>query len=115
MNQLKPQEELVRRLAAAIRAAELYASGHPLGQRSVQALALACHQCLLSAPQVVIGFVGDEVVVDDARVTTVSAALIGLIRGLRERDVEKITFVRGVTPADIAHLVEGLRDRHAVP
>ena len=31
MNQLTPREELVRRLAAAIRAAELYASGHPLG------------------------------------------------------------------------------------
>jgi putative nucleotidyltransferase with HDIG domain len=114
MNQLTPREELVRRLAAAIRASELYASGHPLGQRSVQALALACHQCLLSTPQVVIGFVGDEVVVDDARVTTVSAALIGLIRGLRERDVEKITFIRGVTPDDIARLLEGLRNRHAV-
>ena len=72
MNQLTLHEELVRRFAAAIRAAELYASGHPLGQRSVQALTLACYQCHLSAPQVVIGFVGDEIVVDDARVTTVS-------------------------------------------
>jgi putative nucleotidyltransferase with HDIG domain len=114
MNQLTPREELVRRLAAAIRAAELYASGHPLGQRSIQALALACHQCLLSAPQVVIGFVGDEIVVDDARITTVSAALVGLIRGLQERDVEKITFIRGVSPEDIAHLLQGIRDRQSV-
>jgi putative nucleotidyltransferase with HDIG domain len=112
MNDATPREELVRRLAAAIRAAELYTSGHPLGQRTVQALALACHQCLLSAPQVVVGFVGDEVVVNDARVTTLSAALIGLIRGLRERDVEKITFSRGVTPDDLGHLLEGIRNRH---
>ena len=34
-------DELVRRLAAGIRAAELYSPQHPLVQRSVQALAVA--------------------------------------------------------------------------
>jgi putative nucleotidyltransferase with HDIG domain len=109
------REDLVRRLAAAIRAAELYSAGHPLLQRAVETLTAECHQLLQSAPQVVIGFIGDEIVVDDARVATrSSASLVGLVRSLRDRDVEKITFNRGVTTEEIRQLVAGVRDRDAM-
>lgn len=105
-------EDLVRRFAAAIRGTELYAPGHPLLQRSVEALTAACHESFQSALQVVIGFVGDEIVVDDARVITrSSAALAGLVRSLRERGIEKITFTRGTTAEDVRQLLEGLCDR----
>ena len=94
-------EELVRRLAAGLRAAELYAPQHPLVQRSVQALASACATFLTDAPSVVVGFVGDDVVVNDARLGKGSASLMGFVRGLRDREIEKITFHRGVTPTEV--------------
>ena len=95
-------DELVRRLAAALRAAELYAPQHPLVQRSVHALASAVTAHLGDNASVVIGFIGDDVVVNDRRLGKGSASLTGFVRGLRDRDIEKITFHRGVT-ADEVH------------
>jgi putative nucleotidyltransferase with HDIG domain len=97
----KNPDELVRRLAAALRAAELYAPQHPLVQRSVQALASASAAYLSDASQVVIGFIGDDVVVNDTRLGKGSASLTGFVRGLRDREIEKITLHRGVTPEEV--------------
>ncbi len=94
-------DDLVRRLAAGLRAAELYAPQHPLVQRSVQGLASACATFLTDAPSVVIGFIGDDVVVNDTRLGKGSASLTGFVRGLRDREIEKITFHRGVTPTEV--------------
>ena len=100
-------DELVRRLAAALRAAELYAPQHPLVQRSVQALTAAATGFLSDASSVVVGFIGDDVVVNDARLGKGSASLTGFVRGLRDREIEKITFHRGVAPDEIhAFLLE---------
>jgi putative nucleotidyltransferase with HDIG domain len=94
-------DELVRRLAAGIRAAELYSAQHPLVQRSVQALAGAAATHLGDAATLVVGFIGDDVVVNDTRLGKGSASLTGFIRGLRDREIEKITFHRGVTAEEI--------------
>ena len=106
-------EELVRRLAAGLRAAELYAPQHPLVQRSVQALASASAAFLTDAPSVVIGFIGDDVVVNDARLGKGSASLTGFVRGLRDREIEKITFHRGITAEEVKTFLEVLADRRA--
>ena len=97
----KNPDDLVRRLAAGMRAAELYSAQHPLVQRSVQALSVAVAAHLVDAATLVIGFIGDDVVVNDTRLGKGSASLTGFIRGLRDREVEKITFHRGVTPEEI--------------
>ena len=97
----KSPDDLVRRLAAAMRAAELYSPQHPLVQRSVQALSVAAAAHLGDAATLVVGFIGDDVVVNDTRMGKGSASLTGFIRGLRDREVEKITFHRGVTPEEI--------------
>ena len=60
-------EELVRRLAAGIRGAELYGPVHPLVQRGVAGLSAICQQLLQDEATLVVGFIGDEVVVNDAR------------------------------------------------
>jgi hypothetical protein len=66
-------EDLVRRLAAALRAAELYAAQHPLVQRSVAALGSATSAHLADSASVVVGFIGDDVVVNDTRLGKGSA------------------------------------------
>jgi putative nucleotidyltransferase with HDIG domain len=104
-------EELVRRLAAALRAAELYAPGHPLVERSVGALAAACAAHLAGAAAVVVGFVGDDVVVNETRLGRGSASLTGFVRGLRDREIEKITVHRGVTRDEVRALLDVLADR----
>jgi putative nucleotidyltransferase with HDIG domain len=104
-------EELIRRLAAALRGIELYSPTHPLVQRAIDALTNAATEGLQEAPSIVIGFIGDEIVVDGGRVPRGNAALVGLARDLRERDVEKITLKRGLTRDEVRHLVAAFSDR----
>ena len=106
-------EDLVRRLAAALRAAELYAPQHPLVQRSVAALASACTAHLSDAGSLVVGFIGDDVVVNDTRLGKGSASLTGFVRGLRDREIEKITFHRGITAEEIQLFLSELADRRS--
>jgi putative nucleotidyltransferase with HDIG domain len=106
-------EDLVRRLAAALRAAELYAPQHPLVQRSVAALAAACTDHLADGASVVIGFIGDDVVVNDTRLGKGSASLTGFVRGLRDREIEKITFHRGITSEELQSFLSELADRRS--
>jgi len=107
----KSAEELVRRLAAALRGTELYSPAHPLVQRSIDALSHAATEALAAAPQIVIGFIGDEIVVDSVRLPRGAATLIGFARDLRERDVEKVTFTRGLTRDELRGLVAALSER----
>jgi len=107
----KAAEELVRRLAAALRGADLYSANHPLVQRGIDALSAAALEGLQRAPTIVIGFIGDEVVVDALRLPRGSASLVGFARDLREREIEKLTFSRGLTRDEIRGLVAALGDR----
>jgi len=107
----KKAEELVRRLAAALRGTELYAPNHPLVQRGIDALAAAATEGLQSASSIVIAFIGDEVVVDAARLPKGAASLVGFARDLREQDVEKITLSHGLNKEEIRGLVSVLADR----
>ena len=104
-------EELVRRLAAALRATELYAPNHPLIQRSVDTLSAAVVAGLQSAGSIVVAFIGDEIVVDATRLAKSSASLAGFVRDLRDREVDKITFSRGATKDEVRLLVAVLSDR----
>jgi putative nucleotidyltransferase with HDIG domain len=106
-------DELVRRLAAALRAAELYTPQHPLVQRSAGAFAQSCAACLVSQESVVIGFIGDDVVVGDTRLGRSTASLTGFVRGLRDREIEKITVHRGVTPDEIQGFLTELAAKRA--
>src|SRR5579862_4075653 len=104
-------DDLVRRLAAALRGTELYSPTHPLVQRGIDSLATAAVDGLAAAPTIVIGFIGDEVVVDSTRLPRGSASLVGFARDLREREIEKITLSRGLTRDEVRAFVVALGDR----
>jgi putative nucleotidyltransferase with HDIG domain len=104
-------DDLVRRLAAALRGSELYSPAHPLVQRGLDALSTAVTEALQYAPSMVIGFIGDEVVVDALRLPKGTASLAGFARDLRERQIEKITITRGVTRDEVRGFVLALGDR----
>jgi putative nucleotidyltransferase with HDIG domain len=104
-------DEIVRRFAAALRASELYAARHPLVERSIASLVEGCTGHLAYASSLVIGFVGDDVVVNDARLGKTSASLSGFVRGLRDRDIEKISIQHGITAGDMQAFLAELADR----
>jgi putative nucleotidyltransferase with HDIG domain len=104
-------DDLVRRLAAAIRGATLYSPNHPLVQRGVDALVGLCASLTTQTEHIVIGFIGDEVVVNAERLPKSAAALVGFARDMREREIEKITIHRGVTREDLRTFIFELPDR----
>jgi putative nucleotidyltransferase with HDIG domain len=109
-------EELIRRFAAALRSTELYSPAHPLVQRGIDALTTAAVEPLQATPSIVIGVIGDEVVVDGARLPRGSASLIGFARDLRDRGIEKVTMTRGLSRTEVGHLIAAFTDRaSAVP
>lgn len=106
-------EDLIRRLGATVRAAELYAPTHPLVQRTAVGLHNALTPMLEGSPTVIVGFLEDDVVVNDFRLARGSANMAGLLRDMRDRKVEKITFARGVEVTDLRALMDELADRTA--
>ena len=104
-------EDLVRRAGAAIRSAELYTPTHPLVLRTVSALDAALAPALAENPTVIVGFLENDIVVNDFRLPRGTANAMGLLRDMRDRKIEKITFARGVEIADLRALVDELADR----
>jgi len=107
----KKSEDLIRRLAAALRGTELYSPTHPLVQRGIDAFTTAATEGLQAAPSIVIGFIGDEVVVDSNRLPRGTATLVGFARDLREREIEKITLSRGLSRDEVRNLISVFGDR----
>jgi len=107
----KTGEDLIRRLAAALRGTELYSPSHPLVQRGIDAFTASAVERLQQTPSIVIGFIGDEIVVDGTRLPRGTASLIGFARDLRDRGIEKITLTRGLSRADVGHVVAVFTDR----
>src|SRR6516165_2326367 len=101
-------EDLLRRIAAGVRAAQLYAPDHPLVARNMTALVgglVALHQ---QQPSITVGIVGDELVVADTPLPKVSSTMTELIKKLKEHKVERIAFERGVTQDELAALMHKL-------
>ncbi len=101
-------EETVRRLAAAVRGSQLYATGHPLVARNVSALAETLTLALANLPSITIGIVGDDLVVGDYPIPRAAETLGELMRRLRQSGIERIVIQRGVEPDEIERLVAGV-------
>jgi len=100
-------DELLRRLAAALRSAQLYSSGHPIIGRNVQGLSAAIQLLHALEPSIVIGIIGSEVVVDEMPIAAADA-LGGLPRRLQQVGVERVSIERGVTLDELAGFVEAM-------
>jgi putative nucleotidyltransferase with HDIG domain len=105
---LRFAEDAVRRLGAAVRAAQLYAPGHPLVGKSLDALAEAVVQLLADQPSVTLGFIDQEIVVGDSPLPKAAENYGELLRRLQAVGVERIAFERGVAPDELKTLVATL-------
>jgi putative nucleotidyltransferase with HDIG domain len=101
-------EELVRRLAAALRSTQLYAANHPLLIRNVTALVDTLSTVHATTPSIAIGIVGDELVVGGSPVPRAAEHLGELMRRLQQSGIERIVIDRGVEPAELTQLVQAV-------
>jgi putative nucleotidyltransferase with HDIG domain len=101
-------DELLRRFASGVRAAQLYASDHPLLARNIEGLVTALRTLHQQQPSVAIGIVGKELVVADTPMPKASSGMGELIKRLRDHEVERIAFDRGVTAEEAARFVHAI-------
>src|SRR6267142_5013194 len=100
-------DELLRRLAASLRSAQLYSPGHPIIARNLETLSSALQLLHTLQPVVIVGIVGDEVIVDDMPMA--KADTLGpLIRRLQQSGVERVTIERGVTVDEITAFIDAV-------
>ncbi len=90
-------DDLLRKLASGIRGSQLYAPGHPLTARNMEALAGVLRQLHGMHPALTTGIVGQDLVVADTPMPKASAQMGDLIRRLKAQEIERITIDRGVT------------------
>jgi putative nucleotidyltransferase with HDIG domain len=99
-------DDLLRRLAAAIRGAQLYAPGHPLVTRSITSLLETLATAHQHMPSVTIGIVGEDLVVGDIPIRDAAATMGELMRRVQQAGIERIVIDRGVQSDEIMRLVE---------
>ncbi len=93
-------EELLRAFSATMRSMQLYSKGHPIIMRNISALSTSIQLLHAMGPSVVIGLVGNEIIVDDMPVAKAEA--LGTVgRRLRESGIERITIDRGATTDEL--------------
>src|SRR5688500_19483010 len=82
-------DEVVRRLAASLRAVTLYAPGHPLGQRSINSFAEILNIMHSSSPAVTIGVVGEDLVGQDTPIPRAAEHMEKLGDQFRQAGIER--------------------------
>jgi putative nucleotidyltransferase with HDIG domain len=98
-------DELLRSFAATLRSAQLYSKGHPIVTRNLGSFSAALQLLHTLSPRVVIGLIGDEVIVDDTPIAKADA-MGPLVQRLRQNGLERITIERGVTLDELGRFVE---------
>jgi len=100
-------DEMLRRFAASLRSAQLYSRGHPIIARNLQALSAAIQLLHGLQPSVVIGVVGEQVIVDDTPLAK-GDTLGPLLRRLQQIGIERITIDRGVTADELSAFIDAV-------
>ncbi len=104
----KVAEEIARRLAAALRGAQLYAPEHPIVKRNAAALVDSVNVALATAPSVTIGIVADDLVVGEWPIPRAAETMGELMRRLQQAGIERIVIENGVEPDEITELVQAV-------
>jgi putative nucleotidyltransferase with HDIG domain len=99
-------DELLRKLASGIRGAQLYARGHPLTIRNLDALLGTLRQLHAANVPLTIGIIGTELVVADTPMTKASAQMTDLIRRLKAQGIERIVIERGITSEELEEFLQ---------
>jgi putative nucleotidyltransferase with HDIG domain len=104
----RTNEDLVRKFAAAVRAAQLYNPAHPIVSRSITGLVDTLAFIHASTPSIALGIVGDNLVVGDLPIPRATENFSELMRRLQQAGIERVVIDRGVEQAELIVLVQAL-------
>ncbi len=107
-NRVAQYDELLRRFASGVRAAQLYASDHPLLGRNVEGLLAVLKSLHTLSASVAIGIVGTQLVVADTPMPKASQGMAELIKRLKDHEIERIAFDRGITADETARFMHAV-------
>ena len=107
-------DEVLRRFASGVRAAQLYAREHPLLARNVDGLLAALKPLHATAPSLTVGIVSGQFVVADTPMPRASASMGELIRRLKEQEIERISFDRGLTADEVLGFILSVGAKAAI-
>jgi putative nucleotidyltransferase with HDIG domain len=96
--------EFVRRLGATLRSTQLYSASHPIIARNLESLSTAVQLLHGLGPTMVMGLVGDEIIVNEVPLPK-GENYTGLARRLKQIGVERVTIERGVTADEMTAFV----------
>ena len=97
--------EFVRRLGGTLRSTQLYSKTHPIIARNLEALSAAVQLLHGLGPTIIMGVVGDEIIVNEVPLPK-GENYAGLVRRLKQIGVERVTIERGITRDEIASFVD---------
>jgi putative nucleotidyltransferase with HDIG domain len=105
----KLADELLRRLAATIRSSQLYSPGHPIIAKNMDGLRASLQYFHTRDASVVVGLVGDEIIIDDVPIAD-AGTLGAIVQRLKDAGVERITIDRGVTADELNVFVAAIAE-----
>jgi putative nucleotidyltransferase with HDIG domain len=101
-------DELLRRFASALRAAQLYAATHPLVSRNALAFTEMVSLVIGKQRSITLGVVGEDFVVGDVPVPRAGGTMSDLLKRLRRLGVERIVIDREVGQEELTGLIAAL-------
>lgn len=101
-------EDFITYLSNATRNKTIYPSGHPIIMRSLMRTFEILETLLEEKKEINIVVVGDELIFEGIALHEISAALYGFTRDLRQREIEKITFLKGLKNEEFLGLIDVL-------
>jgi putative nucleotidyltransferase with HDIG domain len=113
--QIRAAEDFMRRLAAALRAAQLYSPTHPLVGRALGALVDSLTELLAGQPSVVVGIIGQDVIVGDTALPRAAESMGEIMRRLKHLGIERLSFDRGITPDELTTLALTIANPERAP
>jgi putative nucleotidyltransferase with HDIG domain len=90
-------DDLLRRFGAWLRGIQLYAPTHPIVSRNLEALSEAVRSLHKHDQVVIIGILGEEMIVGDLPMTKASTTMGELIRRFAALGIERITITPNIT------------------
>ncbi len=101
-------EDFIIYFSNATRNKVIYPSGHPIIMRSLMRTFEILESLLAEKDEINMAVVGDELVFEGMALHEISATLYGFTRDLRQREIEKITFLKGLKNEEFLGLIDVL-------
>ncbi|MEA3490157.1 MAG: hypothetical protein U9R44_07495 [Candidatus Omnitrophota bacterium] len=104
-------EEMTKAMASAVRLVVMYGEDHKLTKETVEGLFLVLDGILSVREEVTVGVIGNEIAFEKEPLYETSRQMPGFIEHLRKIEVEKITFFRGISKAELVDFCSVLAGR----